>query len=209
MLGGVWHWWKDNAEAVQALATTIGIVVGAMWALRLYFRKREGYPSLTVAHQVSSWRLPDDRVLLHLRVKISNVGPVNVQIRNATAWVQQVFPLPEEVAIQLAKGEDPADEETSEVNWPLAAVVRRCDWSASPNEIEPGENEELGFDFVLVPGLSAVQVYSHLRNHARVDRDIGWNTTTIHTLAGGDDGKAHEGDNDKDHEEPKRDQAGA
>jgi len=189
--GALFATWKNNADAIQALVTTIAIVIGSTWAFAAFLRRRERLPHLNVEHVVMAWPVGNAR-LLHLRIRVTNVGGVIGRLREGKAWVQQMFPLPYDVALKIRNGDDPVADGCTEVAWPLAADVRLCNWSAKPMEVEPGEIDEYPFDFVIPEDVSAVQVYSHLRNHAKVG-DVGWNTTSIHILLGGQNDKVTNG----------------
>jgi len=185
-----WTHWRNVAAPVQLLAATfqalaagIGIIVGAMWALSIFFRKREHFPRLNVEHHVVDWRVGDARIL-HVAIRAENKGSVIAQIRRAKVWVQQILPTPDDIAIKIANGEDPMRPGESEIQWPLATdVVRECDWTGKPEEIEPSETCPFYFDFILPQHIRAVQVYSFLQNDMKA-RDFGWNTTTVHALTG-------------------------
>jgi hypothetical protein len=177
------EWWKELADALQATATTLGILIGAGWGLWLFYHRRERYPHINVDHQVSHWRI-GEYILIHVVVRITNVGVAIVRFRSAKAWAERLVPPPDHVAAAISRNEDPVADGASEISWELAAdVIRTCDWSNAPREIEPGEKDEYIFDFVVPREVELIQVYSHFRNLAKRG-DIGWNTSTVYPVAG-------------------------
>jgi len=45
-------------------------------------------------------------------------------------------------------------------------------------ELEPGETEQIDFDFI-IPPLEVIEVYSHVNNEQKRKKEIGWNLTTV------------------------------
>jgi hypothetical protein len=190
-----WRYWAEHAQTaqwlgatIQSIATVFAIVVGGIWAFSAFRRKREHVPHLKVENRVSHWRVGDSTVV-RLTVHMENNGGVIARISHAMAWVQQVRPVPVDIAEMIVSGKDPVPAGSNEIDWPLPVESRECDWSQSPCEIEPDEVDDLQFDFVVPPHIEAVQVYSHLQNDAK-DKHIGWNTTTPYCdLTGASDGR--------------------
>ena len=193
-VSGTWAWWTANSEAIQALATTLALLVGAFWAVWLFFHRRERVPHLNVEHRVAHWRV-NDSIVVHVAARVTNVGTTIARLRSGRAWVQHVLPTPTNVVDCISRGDDPVPAGESEIPWHLAheSSERACDWSSSPQQVEPGESEEYIFDFVISSTILAVQVYSHFKNDAKRG-NVGWNTTTLHFVRA-HDGKdaAHDG----------------
>ena len=175
---GAWvQQWKEIAEAAQATVTALGLLVAGWWTYTLFVKKREPYPKANVEHRIAHWRL-QDRIVLHLTVRITNVSSVVLTIPSILARVQQLLPMTEQTVSDLSATGIPAGE--SEIPWPLLAE-RSCDWYTEKREVEPGETEECHFDFLLAAEVLAVSVYSYVKNHSKSHREMGWNTTTVYS----------------------------
>jgi hypothetical protein len=172
--------WKDYADPVQSTLTSIAIVIGGLWTLSQFFSGRFSKPKLTVSHSIEHWPA-EEQVILHVVVRVVNVGSVLVRPEQLQVRVQQLLPLTEDVTERLRLGEDPVGPTETEVLWPLLCE-RYYAWKV-PTEIEPGESDDYFFDFVIAAEVSAVQVYSHLPNP--VKKGVGWNTTSVYYVSNG------------------------
>jgi len=171
------HWiqlWKESAEAAQASATAVGLLAAGVWTYLLFVRNRERYPKARVEHVVNHWR-SSGTLVLRLTVRVMNQGKVVISIGETRALVQALMPVS---ADQVSLERDlPLD--TSELDWPVVGTRECC---ANPClEVEPGETEELHFDFLLPHDLQKVSLYSYLRNQVKSGKEIGWNTTTVYS----------------------------
>jgi hypothetical protein len=193
MLGDViWTTGKflnDNADAIQSIAAVVGGGAAGYWGWVTHRGRREHVPHLNVEHRTSHHQAGAGHVLVRVTLQIENVGAAMAVIRTGKTWLQQMLPVPDNVLSTVRDGRDPVGEGGCEVDWPLAtAVVRKFDWSADPCHIEPGETEDLHFDFIIPAHVRVVQVYSFLRNDLKAG-ESGWRKTSIYTLTGGADGQ--------------------
>ena len=159
--------WKDIAEIIQSIVTVGAIVVGGLW----FFRRRLNRPWARVKNHVEHRRREDGKTLLHVTVHIDNIGQVLLRVAEGFVRIQQVLPSDEEILRE-------AECDAEEIPWPSLAEKRI---SQGQQEIEPGEDDERQFDFVLEEGAKSVIVYTHIRNLSK--RDIGWNATTLYDIS--------------------------
>lgn len=174
--------------SVQSCATVIALIVGGIWTYKLFIQRRQRFPRATVEHHVTERDLPGEKRLLRVVTKITNTGEVLLSLETGRTWIQQVLPVPKDIADQLERHHDPVEAGETQIQWPLIGE-REIDWSRSPCEIEPGETDELHFDFVVGSKVQTVEIYSYLENVQKRDRTIGWTVSTIH-----DTGKPHGGE---------------
>jgi len=187
--------WELAMDIIVGLTTAIGIVVSGIWAYRLFVRKRQKYPRATVSHAITHKPLSGDKVLLHVELTISNIGDILISLGSLATWIQQVLPPPAEVLDLLRDERAMVKDGESEYGWP---EIGSCDLdfhAQKPEkgpgdgkrevepEIEPGEREEICFDFVLASGVQVIKVNSYVKNEAKPDREIGWNLTSLYDLA--------------------------
>jgi hypothetical protein len=177
---------KDFADALKSIAEIVGLAVGGVWTWRLFIKNRQDYPRAKVAHTISHRVLPDGKRLLRVTANIENIGPVILRIDEGFIWVQQILPLPPEFAKDVAAGKDPIKANRIEYDWPLIAE-RKWKWKESPREVEPGEEDNIPFDFVIDAEASLVEIYSYFKNERKTSREIGWDETTVYDF---DEGKS-------------------
>jgi hypothetical protein len=168
---------KDVAATAQSIATIIALLVGAWWV----FKKRRNYPRAKFTHTVNHVALGEDLVLVHVGVLVENVGDVLLRVGPSWACVQQVSPFPAAHRKRLASGEDLLAAGASEADWPL---LKKCDRNWAGYEIEPGESGAFNFELPIPATMETVLVYTFFRNMAKPAREIGWNTTSVHSLTG-------------------------
>ena len=184
------HSWLELLQAVQLVVTIGAILIGGLWTYLLFVRKRQKFPRASVTHRVAFEPVDDQKLLLRATVVIANKSEVLLSINHGDIWVQHVMPWPEMAAKAPIDG-DKAEKKT-ELDWPILGE-RLLDDSKDRWELEPGETEELHFDFLLKRPLEVVQLYSYFRNSKKrlrprfrrpwgILREIGWNTTTLHAL---------------------------
>jgi hypothetical protein len=171
-------YWHDAAQAAQASVAAVGIVIGAIWSYWHFVRRRLKFPRANVQHEVTHWDC-GEHTLLHLVVRVTNVGEGVMVLSSILGRVQRLLPFPQSVRKAMQAGTDPVPSGDTEILWPLVCE-RKCDWSTC-REVEPGETDEIHLDFFIPKYLHAVEVYTYLRNAAKTT-DMGWNTTSIYWL---------------------------
>ena len=177
---------KDSAETVKSIAEIIGLIVGGCWTWLLFVKNRQDYPRAKVTHTISRFALPSGSRLLRVQCTVTNIGPVFLRLDSTFTWVQQILPLPKDFEIAVGAGKDPLaalDPSDSEYGWPVVGE-RKCDWKASPREVEPGEDDDMQFDFVVDGEAQLIEIYSYFKNE-RKKREIGWSETTIYDVVAG------------------------
>jgi hypothetical protein len=177
---------KDTADTAKSIAEIIGLVVGGCWTWLLFVKNRQDYPRAKVTHTISRFALPNGSRLLRVKCTVTNIGPVFLRLDSTFTWVQQMLPLPTDFQTALDAKKDPLaalGPSDSEYGWPVVAE-RKCDWKASPREVEPGEDDAMQFDFVVDSEAQLVEIYSYFKNE-RKKREIGWSETTIYDLVAG------------------------
>jgi hypothetical protein len=101
-----------------------------------------------------------------------------ISIESYKVRIDKVIPLDNEIREKILKDEDPVSEDYK-ISWPnLYYRVKNF----KPWELEPSENEEVNFDFVIDKKIKTILVYSYLKNTSKPEREIGWSRTTFHDL---------------------------
>ncbi len=168
---------KEIAESTQSVLTSTAILVGAVW----FFCRRVRFPRAAVSHIVTHRALREGKILLRVTIRAENSGVVLIKPESIAVRINQVRPLhPNLVGCDLVR------DLQSEADWPIIAERTH---HPIDHEIEPGECDEIHFDFELEAGVETVLTYSYLKNVAKKKRrpfgeprEIGWNTTTTYEL---------------------------
>lgn len=166
------------AAFFQDLATIAAILAAGYW----FFLRRQRLPRANLTHALVHKRLPDDNLLLHAAVTISNPGDVLLSLVRAEAWVQQVLPVPEKILDALDRGEKPVPPGETEIEWPRVGDTHEPTWDKGSFEIEPGETDQVLFDFVIPADVETVNLYTYFWNARKKDPEIGWRLTTVYDL---------------------------
>jgi hypothetical protein len=166
-------------SSVKTVVEIAAIGVGGAWTYILFIKGRGRFPRAGLTHEIERREISTGKVLLRLRVEITNDGPVVLNIRDATFRVQQVLPLSEELEETLSRTGDLVRPKELDVNWPLVAE-REHSWPRDSLQIEPGERDEIVCGFFVDDTLQTVEIYSYFANESKPNQDIGWRLTTLY-----------------------------
>jgi hypothetical protein len=162
------------------LATTLALLIGGYWTWRLYQLNRQSYPRAQLSHHIMHRGISDKKVLLRVGLVIENQGNVLLPLRCVETWVQQMQPWTDDF-LELVQGGDPVRDGETEVRWRLIGE-REIRFRKREEEIEPGERDEIHFDFVIDGKPETVLIYTYLENHAKRRRTVGWRVTSVYEL---------------------------
>ncbi len=169
------------ANIADALATVFAIIIGGIWSYLLFVRKRQKYPRAEIEHQVIGRAVGNDLTLLSIDVIISNVGDVLLSLLSWDITVKQMLPPKSELRRVLDRSQGSIEEGIHIIQWQVL-VSRRERKERKRFEIEPGESEQLHYDFLIGSEASTISVKSYFQNVMKRGRDIGWAWTTTHDL---------------------------
>jgi hypothetical protein len=173
--------WKDISDIIQKLVTSIGIIVGGRWTYFLFVRQRLGLPKLKMDLLVNEVLLPESTKLVHVELKILNVGSVLLAPRFAELRLRQVVPIPDDLLPLIKKGYDPIEKGKTQIEWPLIAG-REWKWERKEFEIEPGEGDSMHADFVIPDKVKTCEFYCYIANSDKKGQGIGWPLTSIYNF---------------------------
>jgi hypothetical protein len=158
-------------ESVKNAAGVVAVVVGGWWTYSLFIKGRGDFPRASITHRIAHRRLTGNQTLVRVTVGFENSGTVLLTVGEGVVRLSQVDPLPND-------GVAPRQSSRT-VEWP---EIESRGLEANVVEVEPGESDEVDFDFVLDAEIDMVEVYSYFRNPSKADRDIGWTLTTLYEL---------------------------
>lgn len=167
--------WKDLSSIFQSVVTVVAILGGAF----LYLKRRQRFPRAKITLQVTDRLISGNKVVLRVGITVGNQGEVLLSLESGFVGVQQVVPCPRSLLDSVNSSGSIVAETKTEAAWD---VIAHRDFSEG-RQIEPGEEEELYFDFLLDAEIKTVIVYSYFRNKVIKRKELGWNKTVIYDLS--------------------------
>ena len=92
-----------------------------------------------------------------------------------------MIPCSDDLYEALSERDDDDEHCEPEAGWPLLNESR-LRFGKGKREIEPGETDEVHFDFVLDSDVQIIVVYSYFKNVTKKRREIGWHATSTYDL---------------------------
>ncbi len=170
---------KDLADIIQALVTTLALIIGGAWTYLLFVRKRQRFPRAKIEHRVTHMAVSAEATLLSIDVIISNIGDVLLSLVSGEIEVRQVLP-PEASFLQMLNSSQLGTNRRVElVDWP-SLFSRSENWEKRVVEVEPGESEQFLYTLLVRAEVKTVYVESYFRNMAKRRRELGWRVETFH-----------------------------
>jgi hypothetical protein len=171
---------KSFLETVQAVATIGAIVAGGLWTYLLFIQQRQQYPHVKFEHHVSHQALPGHRLLLMVDITDSNVGTVKASLTSGDLKIYNLEPrdLSDQEINQINSGTQSGGEEPNAL-WSIVAR-RILTWKADENVVEPGEMDQLHYEFIVSDDVGPLIIYSYFKNPMITERELGWVTRSIY-----------------------------
>lgn len=182
---------KDAAQGVQSITTSIALVVGGIWTYRKFFEYRKNKPKATMQQQIVTCQLTPTKRLLRDEVMIKNESEVLLTIDRGKIWLQQVLPLVEPLEYQVNDYKRHPEysqlwrQDMQQIQWAYIdeREIRflRMDGSHARLKLEPGESSTLYYDFLLDATIAAVLLSVYVEDIHQPGS--GWTMTTLHHIA--------------------------
>jgi hypothetical protein len=149
---------------IESWAKIAGIAVAGIWSYLVFVRQRQRYPRASLKQTVIARDLSVGRRLVTVSVKLSNIGQRLIEVDIVTVVIQQIAPLNSELTLHALRDHDPLNSAGSrEIRW-FKIGYRRTAFVRGNVEVEPGESEQLNFDFSLESTVDAIKVDVHVEN---------------------------------------------
>lgn len=149
---------KNVVQTVQSVSTTLAIVIGGVWSYKKFVRKREKYPRAKIEHQVFFREILNEKALLRVDISVENVGEILLTFVPKVVFVRRISPVQE-----YWFNFDP-----NNTKWELIASERGK--ISQRKEIEPGESEQLIYDFIVPSNLEVISIHSYFENLSKSRR---------------------------------------
>ncbi len=182
------------AKTFNILVTTTVIVAGAYVGYRKFFLFRENKPQLTVSLAVSSRPINDQCLHIGVVAEAKNTGKINVDVDVVEWELAVIAPYGIEALREIQKEykdflrarqkEDSQGTPLGEMEFPWH-ILDRYETNLWGLNVEPGETEEITFDFVAPLEVEAVVVSIFIENPetAQDDESSGWYRRTFHDIS--------------------------
>jgi hypothetical protein len=187
MVAGSLETVKLVSDVASNVVTIAAVLVGAVWAYWAFLRERTRWPKATVELILTHRELSAEHTLLNAKVKIHNAGRGLMKLTRIRVDISQVLPLSDKDQKKLtADCSKPKDKR--QANWRFLDGARSL-WGGKPEsdpepEIEPEENDEFGYDFIVPSTLETVYVYVYIENAKKRGKQLGWSVTNYYDLEG-------------------------
>lgn len=185
--------WVEVAKGVGSIAKTLALLVAGLWTYLIFVRQRLRYPGAKVELSLSHRELPNGKRILHVEVKLENIGKTIIRLDKADVVIERVAPLTADIlGPLLAQYEPLTPDAPPEISW--YRVGHRAHRYQEAIEIEPGECEMLRYDFRIGKNVKIVKVRAHitnchkrkfgsLRKREKRVTEIGWSAVKYYELA--------------------------
>jgi hypothetical protein len=167
---------KNISGIIQTTIAILALIVGGIWSYRLFVLKRQRYPKADIEHDFKLIKLTNDKNLLIVTVTLKNSGEVVIHLKKGEVRVSQILPLQTDDLAALNAGNDlkkvMIDKIEADRNlWPTEIIPwpeLRFAQLTQPRIVEPGNSEQINFDFVIDNTVKVVRIQSFCR-HAMFD----------------------------------------
>lgn len=196
MVAGTLETVKLVSDVASNVVTIAAVVIGGVWTYRTFIMERTRWPKANLELVMSHRELTAGQTLFHVKVKVHNAGRGLMKLNELLVDVRRVLPLTDETERELEDGSLIAAD-WGKARWRTRKENQHiCLWGPgqaleTEPEIEPGENDEFGNDFILPSTLETVYVYVYLKNVARKTgkaRDLGWTVSSYYDFVGKEGG---------------------
>ena len=174
---------KDTLGVMQAVVTTLAIVLGGAFAAYKWQVFRESEPHLTITHEVSHRPVGDSYVHVAVTAVLRNSSKVHIELRQGFCRLQQVAPVSDE-DVESVYAQVFVDGEFEELQWPILEEAPRT-WNKSELIVEPGATNPETFEFIVSTAVRTVNIYTYFYNSAYspgAQTAEGWGATTVHDM---------------------------
>ena len=178
---------EANANDLRAIATTIAIAAGiaiAWYKLDIF---REFEPHLTITQTVESQPIGNSYALIVVTATLTNNSKVQVKPRQGYCRLAQTSPLNDAEIVTLYQEALARDDTTEfeQVDWPGLYEIRQH-WQDGDISIEPGEQHQETYQFVIVRSTESVValtvIYNPLYGRGNRNRAESWRCYTFHDV---------------------------
>jgi hypothetical protein len=174
----------DTCQIIQAIVTTLALIIGGVWGAYIYHTTREAFHKADVSHKVDFVQINDKKILVRISIITTNNGKGALELRSGIIRISQVLPLGNCIDTEdlpcpkhkIEKNENPVPKSNDPDKialWPSVEIIKPED-----SYLEPTEKSATYADIILPIDTDIIQVYSYFPNPSI--ENIGWRTVTMH-----------------------------
>jgi len=164
---------KDYLSIVQSVAVSIGFVAGAVW----FFAQREALPRARISHSITHRTLTPDSTWIHVSIRFTNIGKRMIKLHSGVVWLERILPLEDRLETQLKEGKPLILPTQETVEWPRLGEGYKPELNRL---FEPGEDEDLEYEFVIPSNIRTVKLYSWFESQR--EPSLGWAKSTVYEI---------------------------
>ena len=153
---------REWSLSAGALATTMAVVAGGIFALRNAQIFRAKSPHVTVSHNVSHRPVGNSYMHIFVTVILHNSSRVHIEFLDGFATIRQIRPVSDEDVEYLYR-QVFVDQVFDNLQWPPLDTTR-LRWPRDGLLVEPGETETEIFDFVVQRDVQSVAITTYFYN---------------------------------------------
>lgn len=172
---------KDILDMAESVVMILAIILGGIWAYWNFEIRRQKHPRAKISYIIKHLPISDNKVLLHVKVHIENIGEILLEMESGFTRVYRILPISNDDMLLIETDEMKRCEKGKEIEWPEIDEIK-IKYMKGDLEIEPNESDEVRFDFILNSEEQDIFVYSHFENIKKLERELGWEVSTIYDL---------------------------
>ena len=175
--------------ATWQAAIAVGLVIGGIVGAYKFDLFREGKPHLTIDLTVSSRPINDEDTHVGVVARLHNTSRVGVKVENVDWELSVIAPYSEDHLERLIqafryntsdqKVTDESEDANTWVEFPWQ-ILDSDSQSGIEMMVEPGETEQVTYDFIVPDTVETVSVSMHIKNME--EEDMGWSRRELHDL---------------------------
>lgn len=174
---------EKTINRALTIANICAIIFGGYWTYARFIQERHHVPRAAIENIISSEYIDHKLRILRVTVIISNKGDSKIDAKNFLVRIHQINPIDcttgrKCVSDEISKALNEKNRDANLFAWPL--VSERKFSTDTPLQIEPGETEELNFEFAIKPEIKSIRVYSHIQNESNTIAQMGWHQSNYY-----------------------------
>lgn len=193
-LGPVWGFEFDIWNSfLKTLFEIMAIATGGIWTYLTFIKYRLEYPYAQTEHKIFHWEIDNQKIYLSVIVSFKNSGKVLIKLKNSFVYIRQVRPLVSDLKtmIENAPSADLREGKVSglfidngrQIAW-REVGYKEIEWEDNDVLIEPGETEEIKFDFILEKNIETIEVITYFQDLNKKRNKTGWKLTSMYNFVG-------------------------
>lgn len=179
-------------ELIGAISAVVTLLIGLIGGMGAYILYRKRFPRTIITQHATFYPASEEFSLMATDIVVKNTGNVLLKIREWRVQLSQVLPPQGELDFYIRTPISLTENSAIEViEWhPLLSINREA--LSGDSEIEPGEEMQFFYTFLIPSKLKLVLLRTELHNENKRRKNLIWHQTTIHSTDTSEPKKATE-----------------